>query len=305
MESIHIPLQFPLLVHYVYLTRKESCRPCFEEKEGSVIFLGSHRENSSRFPAVPYLGHCIDWAALEQIQLADTILALLTIDPWELFFEIAELTYLELTMELCSTFHLQTVMARFDDPGTIQFRLGGLVRQLNVPEFRTEGGHLHWALCDTVGSALWAPQHSSPIILPHSHGPDVPIGHLEHAKYEGDRETTWHLPFSVRLTQFTKEETPEDITDDFPPHHEDPPSQPPPPSRPVHAATSYTDISKRLTRSSNSVFNVSITLMLLYSRFVSTFASHRHPHLELKTPPGKVLHNCHVLLDHDYSYHQI
>ncbi|KHG27426.1 hypothetical protein F383_34250 [Gossypium arboreum] len=43
--------------------------------------------------------------------------------------------YLELTMELCSTFHLQTVMTNHDDPGTIQFRLGGLVRQLSVPEF--------------------------------------------------------------------------------------------------------------------------------------------------------------------------
>ncbi|KAK5794568.1 hypothetical protein PVK06_035805 [Gossypium arboreum] len=52
-----------------------------------------------------------------------------------LFFEIVEPTYLKLTMELFSMVHLQTVMARFDDPGTIQFRLSGLVHQLNVPEF--------------------------------------------------------------------------------------------------------------------------------------------------------------------------
>ncbi|PPR89818.1 hypothetical protein GOBAR_AA30867 [Gossypium barbadense] len=38
-------------------------------------------------------------------------------------------------MELCSTFFLQTVMTYYDDPGTVQFRLGGLVRQLSVPEF--------------------------------------------------------------------------------------------------------------------------------------------------------------------------
>ncbi|PPR88990.1 hypothetical protein GOBAR_AA31695 [Gossypium barbadense] len=43
---------------------------------------------------------CIDWAAVEQVQLADAIQALLTTDPWELFFEIIEPTYLELTMEL-------------------------------------------------------------------------------------------------------------------------------------------------------------------------------------------------------------
>ncbi|PPS17197.1 hypothetical protein GOBAR_AA03375 [Gossypium barbadense] len=55
---------------------------------------------------------------LEQVQLAEAIRALLTIDPWELFFGIIEPTYLELTMELCSTFHLQTVMTKYDDPGT-------------------------------------------------------------------------------------------------------------------------------------------------------------------------------------------
>ncbi|PPS20373.1 hypothetical protein GOBAR_AA00214 [Gossypium barbadense] len=35
---------------------------------------------------------------------------------------------------------LETVMARFDNPGTIQFYLGSLVRQLNVPEFGTALG---------------------------------------------------------------------------------------------------------------------------------------------------------------------
>ncbi|KAK5845755.1 hypothetical protein PVK06_001971 [Gossypium arboreum] len=39
-------------------------------------------------------------------------------------------------MEFCSTFHLQVVMTNLDDPGTVQFCLGGLVRQLSVPEFR-------------------------------------------------------------------------------------------------------------------------------------------------------------------------
>ncbi|KAK5771931.1 hypothetical protein PVK06_048187 [Gossypium arboreum] len=78
---------------------------------------------------------CIDWAAIEQVQMDDAILALLTTDPWELFFGIIEPTYLELTMELYSTFHLQTVMTRYDNPGTVQFRFGGLVHQLSVPEF--------------------------------------------------------------------------------------------------------------------------------------------------------------------------
>ncbi|PPR88256.1 hypothetical protein GOBAR_AA32432 [Gossypium barbadense] len=80
-------------------------------------------------------GRCIDWAAVEQVQMDDAIRALLTTDPWELFFGIIERTYLKLMIELCSTFHLQTVMTNYDDPGIVQFRLGGLVHQLSFPEF--------------------------------------------------------------------------------------------------------------------------------------------------------------------------
>ncbi|PPS15293.1 hypothetical protein GOBAR_AA05297 [Gossypium barbadense] len=73
--------------------------------------------------------------AVEQVQLADLIRAFLTTNPWEQFFGIIKLTYLELTMELCSTFHLQIVMTYYDDPDTVQFCLGGLIRQLSVLEF--------------------------------------------------------------------------------------------------------------------------------------------------------------------------
>ncbi|KAK5836569.1 hypothetical protein PVK06_012361 [Gossypium arboreum] len=103
--------------------------------------IGPHEELFQILWARPLIvGHCIDWAAVEQVQLADAIRALLTIDPWELFFGIIEPTYLKLTMELCSTFHLQTVMTNYDDPGTVQFRLGKLVRQLSILEFGTALG---------------------------------------------------------------------------------------------------------------------------------------------------------------------
>ncbi|PPS15100.1 hypothetical protein GOBAR_AA05473 [Gossypium barbadense] len=48
------------------------------------------------------VGRCIDWAAVEQVQL--------------------------------------TVMMNYDDPGMVQFHLGGLVHQLNVLEFSTALG---------------------------------------------------------------------------------------------------------------------------------------------------------------------
>lgn len=81
------------------------------------------------------MGRCIDWAALEQVHLADSVWALFATALWDRFFDIIEPTYLEFTLELCSTFQLQTVMTEFDDPITVQFHLGGLVRQLSVPEF--------------------------------------------------------------------------------------------------------------------------------------------------------------------------
>ncbi|PPR95905.1 hypothetical protein GOBAR_AA24763 [Gossypium barbadense] len=99
----------------------EICHPFLQ------FLIGPQEELFQILRARPLeVGRCIDWAALEQIQLVDAIRALLTTDPWGLFFEIIELTYLKLRMELCSTFHLQTMMDRFDDQGTIQFHLSGL-----------------------------------------------------------------------------------------------------------------------------------------------------------------------------------
>ncbi|PPR92882.1 hypothetical protein GOBAR_AA27790 [Gossypium barbadense] len=285
---------------------------------------------------------------------------------------------------------LETVVARSDDPGTIQFRLGSLVRQLNVPVFGTalglyteefieenelhtlnhhihhfpsqrwnaltpkaasynpsrskasalppslrylhailvhtltegeralasstltihtfygDGGYLHWTLCDAVGSAHRAPQHSSPIILPHSHGLDVPTGHFEHAKTSsklkvGDKVSldaadpyidTAKLNEEIPLTVLSifpfgtvevshpkfgtfKEGDPEDIADGVPPRHEDPPSQPPPPSHPIHAAGSYADISECLTQ--------------FEQQFIKS--SKAYITQELETPLGKVLHD--------------
>ncbi|PPS13159.1 hypothetical protein GOBAR_AA07480 [Gossypium barbadense] len=106
-------------VHYVIIERQECCGPILKETSVTKFFLG----------------HCIDWAAVEQVQLANALCALLSTDPWERFFAITEPTYLELTLELCSTFHLQVVMTNNDDPGTIHFRLGGLVHAMSVPEF--------------------------------------------------------------------------------------------------------------------------------------------------------------------------
>ncbi|PPS13016.1 hypothetical protein GOBAR_AA07627 [Gossypium barbadense] len=153
--------------------------------------------------------------------------------PQGLFFEIVELMYLEFTLELCSTFHLQTVMTNFDNPGMVQLRLGGL-RDL-VP-----------------ASATYDPSHSKASALP----PSLRYLHAILAyTLTGKRESTGVVtthdatyPPQYRLAQANEEEDLKDITNDVPSCHEDPPTQPPPLHRPVHTAASYSNISGRLTR---------------------------------------------------------
>ncbi|PPR97015.1 hypothetical protein GOBAR_AA23653 [Gossypium barbadense] len=81
--------------------------------------------------------------AIEKIQLADAIWDLLTTDPWGLFFEIIELTYLELTMELCSTFHPQT---NAFTPGTASYNPSCSKASALPPSLR----YLHAILAHTL-----------------------------------------------------------------------------------------------------------------------------------------------------------
>ncbi|PPS18377.1 hypothetical protein GOBAR_AA02211 [Gossypium barbadense] len=238
--------------------------------------------------------------------LVDAIWALLTTDPWELFFRIIEPTYLELKMELCSTFHLQTVMVNYNDPGTVQFCLGGLFRQLSIPEFASYSStrskasilppslrYLHAILAHTITGRHestgvvnthdayflrllnTAAQESSITLIGQMSSQGIP-SMLSMRMIERHRGT---YPHQYHLAQSTKEKAYEDIPDDVPSQHEDPSTQPPPLSRPVYAATSYADISERLTRFEQQCFQYLKTLMLLYSRFFSTSTSHLQSHL--------------------------
>ncbi|PPS10108.1 hypothetical protein GOBAR_AA10535 [Gossypium barbadense] len=167
------------------------------------------------------VGRCIDWTALEQVHLADSVRALLVTVPWDRFFNIFEPTYLEFTLELCLTFQLQTVMEKYDDPGTVQFCLGSLVRQLSVPEFGVALGHYtdkfmeadnfphlhhrtppkeshqHRPLHDTSSSTLWATEHIGAIFITHTHRSDVPVRHLKYAPHKDDRTSSWVRSSSI------------------------------------------------------------------------------------------------------------
>ncbi|PPR94387.1 hypothetical protein GOBAR_AA26282 [Gossypium barbadense] len=117
-------------------------------------------------------GHCIDWATVEQVQLADAIRALLTTDPWELFFGIIEPTYFELTMKLCSMFHLQIIMTNYDHPDTSSVLHWAYIR-------RSSRRRINYMLslatyislprsAGTLGAASYNPSHSKALVLPPS-----------------------------------------------------------------------------------------------------------------------------------------
>ncbi|PPR89979.1 hypothetical protein GOBAR_AA30705 [Gossypium barbadense] len=101
--------------HYVIIERQQGHGPILKRRRG----LGSSSVRATAEVRHPFL----------------EFLALLSTDLWEWFFAITEPTYLELTLELCYTFHLQVVTTNNDNPGTIHFRLDGLVRTMSVPEF--------------------------------------------------------------------------------------------------------------------------------------------------------------------------
>ncbi|PPS07994.1 hypothetical protein GOBAR_AA12651 [Gossypium barbadense] len=184
------------------------------------------------------------------------------------------------------------MMINYDDPDTVQFCLGRLVRQLSVLEFGTVLGlyteelkeendlhalnhHIHHSPSQcwdalVPGTATYNPSCSKASALPPS---------LRKAKEHWHRQYSRRLlsmmfrqgmssmlsmrmiekrrgtyPPQYRLAQSTEEEAPGDITDDVLSQYEDPSSQLPPPSRPVHATTSYVDISEHLTRFEQQCF---------------------------------------------------
>ncbi|PPS09459.1 hypothetical protein GOBAR_AA11189 [Gossypium barbadense] len=157
---------------------KKAVVPASKKKKGALSFSGPTAEVRHpflRFPIGPQeelfqilwarpliAGRCIDWAAIEQVQLAEAIRALLNTDPWELFFGIIKPTYLEITIELCSTFHLQTLsVPKF-----------GMALSLYTDEFKEENDlhafnrHIHrsplrcWDAL-VLGGATYNPSHSS------------------------------------------------------------------------------------------------------------------------------------------------
>ncbi|PPS16308.1 hypothetical protein GOBAR_AA04272 [Gossypium barbadense] len=126
------------VIHPKFGTFKRTTVPTSKKKKGVASSSGPTAKIRHLFLEFP-LGPQEELFQILQARplgMADAVRALLTTELWGLFFEIIELTYLKLAMDLCSTFYLQVIMTNFDNPRMVQFCLGGLVRQLSVPEFR-------------------------------------------------------------------------------------------------------------------------------------------------------------------------
>ncbi|PPS16315.1 hypothetical protein GOBAR_AA04256 [Gossypium barbadense] len=249
-------------------------------------------------------GHCIDWATIEQVQLADAIRTLLTNDPWELFFGIIEPAYLKLTMELCSTppakhpefgaalayiqrsskrrmtYMLSTATCSQSPHPSFSFTMLGRASTREVREYQCHQHSRGLLLMVHVARA-----HHRPCLFhrPRDSAPDGAAsegGHL-HWPLRDPVGSILRAPQHRGPRIIPYPHQPDDIPDDVPPQHEDPPTQPPPPSHPVHATASYADISECLTRFEQQCFqhfdNIDATLQQIF----------QHLHISSPVPPSE------------------
>ncbi|KAK5772367.1 hypothetical protein PVK06_048655 [Gossypium arboreum] len=91
----------------------------------------------------------IDWEALQAVRLAVRVRVLIDTAPWDWLFTIVEPTYVELTLEFCLTFFLQTTISQWDKPRTISFRLGGMTHYLSISGFEVALGLYFEKFMDT------------------------------------------------------------------------------------------------------------------------------------------------------------
>ncbi|PPR81750.1 hypothetical protein GOBAR_AA38964 [Gossypium barbadense] len=160
-------------------------------------------------------------AALEQIQLADAVRALLSTDPWGLFFKIVELTPVSPRWSSTPVERIRRVLvpasATYDPNRSKASALPPSLRYLHAILAHTLTGRRENIGVVTTHDAsfLWSMANGHVIDLAYF------IAFAIHHQTEQHRR-------GYCLAQSTEEEDLEDILDDVPLHHEDPPTQPHP-----------------------------------------------------------------------------
>ncbi|PPS10708.1 hypothetical protein GOBAR_AA09937 [Gossypium barbadense] len=213
-----------------YLRGKKAAVPASKKRKGASSSSGPTAEVRHpflRFPIGPQeelfqilqarpliAGRWIDWAAVEQVQLAEE------------FKEENDLHALNR--------HIHRSPSRCWDalvPGGATYNPSRSKASALPPSLR----YLHDILAHTIIG--W--RESTGVMSPQGISSMLSMRMIE------KRRGTY--PPQYCLAQSTEKEAYEDIPDNVPPQHEDPLTQPPPPSRPVHVGASYADIFERLT----------------------------------------------------------
>lgn len=87
----------------------------------------------------------IDWSTIEKIGLADEVQDLISMQGWDLFFDIDELTYCELTMEVMSSLKLHRTIIILNHRENISFQMFGVGYIISYTEFSWKWGLSIWS----------------------------------------------------------------------------------------------------------------------------------------------------------------
>ncbi|PPR93817.1 hypothetical protein GOBAR_AA26854 [Gossypium barbadense] len=189
----------------VVFTRKENRRTCFKKEKGSVFFHGSNRENLSPSPLVP--------PRAPRRTVPNTSGPTFNCSSHD-YREARENWHHQHPRRLLLMAHVARAHHRpylFHCP-----------RDSTPDKAASEGGHLHWPLCDLTmrhfGLLNTSAQESS-LTLIDQMSPQGISSMLSMRMTERCRGT---YPPQYRLAQSIEEEAYEDNPDDVPPQHEDP-----------------------------------------------------------------------------------
>ncbi|PPS10048.1 hypothetical protein GOBAR_AA10596 [Gossypium barbadense] len=211
------------------------CRLHVVKRSPSVLQRKGRENSSSSGPTVE--GHCIDWAAVEQVQLADAIWALLTTDPWELFFGIIEqhISNSRWNYAQCLATYNPSRSKASVLPLSLRYLHAILTHMItgmreSTGIINTHDAYFLWCMLhghviDLAYFIALAIQHQTEwhrkgVICIGPYMSSQGISSMLSMRMIEKRRGTY--PPQYRLAHSTEEEAPEDITDDVPPHHEDP-----------------------------------------------------------------------------------
>ncbi|PPR85576.1 hypothetical protein GOBAR_AA35118 [Gossypium barbadense] len=148
------------------------------------------------------VGYCIDWAAVERVQLADEFKEENDLHALNCHIHRSPSRCWDALVPRSATYDRSRSKGRERAPalsplmtsntyGVCHTGMSSTSPTLSPLQFATrqskiERGPSLWPLCDSTGATLRAPRHRGTRIILDPHWPNVSTRHLEHAKHEND-----------------------------------------------------------------------------------------------------------------------